>query len=123
MFMGKGGRGVGERELMRLSLLTQFKIDFLLPFTGCRKVLRKMPQRVKIYIQGIIIINNYHNKLFTFFQLSEMNGKKVLGKKVLPHSFLSFHLTWLVRFQEKLLHEMFCKKLVQHLHYTCSCAE
>ena len=94
---------------MRLSFLTQFKIDFLLPFTGCRKVLGKMSQSVKIYIQGITIINNHHNKLFTFFQLSEMNGKKVLGKKVLPHSFLSFHPTWLVRFQEKLLHEMFCK--------------
>ena len=25
-----------------LSFIAQFKIDFLLPFTGCRKVLRKM---------------------------------------------------------------------------------
>ena len=24
---------------MRLSFITQFKIEFLLPFTGCRKVL------------------------------------------------------------------------------------
>ena len=29
-------------KLKRLSFVTQFKIDFLLPFTGCRKVLRKM---------------------------------------------------------------------------------
>ena len=28
--------------MKRLSLITQFKIEFLLPFTGCRKVLRKM---------------------------------------------------------------------------------
>ena len=30
-------------KLKRLSVITQFKIEFLLPFTGCRKVLRKMP--------------------------------------------------------------------------------
>ena len=29
-------------KLKRLSIKAQFKIDFLLPFTGCRKVLRKM---------------------------------------------------------------------------------
>ena len=28
---------------MRLSFMTQFKIEFLLQFTGCRKVLGKMP--------------------------------------------------------------------------------
>ena len=28
---------------MRLSFITQFKIEFLIPFTGCRKVLGKMP--------------------------------------------------------------------------------
>ena len=30
--------------MKRLSFITQFKIDFLLPFTGCRKVLGKMPE-------------------------------------------------------------------------------
>ena len=29
-------------KLKRLSFIAQFKIDFLLPFTGCKKVLRKM---------------------------------------------------------------------------------
>ena len=29
--------------MKRLSLITQFKIKFLLPFAGCRKVLGKMP--------------------------------------------------------------------------------
>ena len=28
----------------RLSFITQFKIEFLLPFSGCRKVLGKMPE-------------------------------------------------------------------------------
>ena len=31
-------------SFMRLSFITQFKIEFLLPFTGCRKVLRKIPE-------------------------------------------------------------------------------
>ena len=31
---------------MRLSFIIQFKIGFLLPFTGCRKVLEKMPAKV-----------------------------------------------------------------------------
>ena len=29
-------------KLKRLSFIAQFKIDLLLPFTGCKKVLRKM---------------------------------------------------------------------------------
>ena len=28
---------------MRLSFITQFKIEFLLPFSSCKKVLGKMP--------------------------------------------------------------------------------
>ena len=28
--------------MTRLSFITQFKIEFLIPFTGCRKMLRKM---------------------------------------------------------------------------------
>ena len=31
---------------MRLSCIIKFKIGFLLPFTGCRKVLEKMPAKV-----------------------------------------------------------------------------
>ena len=32
-----------KKHMKRLSFITQFKIAFLLPFTGCRKVLGKMP--------------------------------------------------------------------------------
>ena len=31
---------------MRLSFITQFKIEFLLLFTGCRKVLGKIPKYI-----------------------------------------------------------------------------
>ena len=45
---GKSFKGVSktknEKKLMkRLSFITKFKIEFLLPFTGCGKVLGKMP--------------------------------------------------------------------------------
>ena len=32
-----------KKNMKRLSFITQFKIEFLLPFNGCRKVLGKMP--------------------------------------------------------------------------------
>ena len=32
-----------KKNMKRLSFITQFKIEFLLPFTDCRKVLGKMP--------------------------------------------------------------------------------
>ena len=32
-----------KKHMKRLSFITQFKIEFLLPFNGCRKVLGKMP--------------------------------------------------------------------------------
>ena len=33
--------------MKRLSFITQFKVEFLLPFTGCRKVLGKMSVHIK----------------------------------------------------------------------------
>ena len=35
-----------KQNMKRLSFITQFKIEFLLPFTGCRKVLGKMSDLV-----------------------------------------------------------------------------
>ena len=45
---GKSFKGVSKtkkkkQHIKRLSFITQFKIEFLLPFTSCRKVLGKMP--------------------------------------------------------------------------------
>ena len=37
-----------KKQIKRLSFITQFKIEFLLPFTGCRKVLGKMPAKCSI---------------------------------------------------------------------------
>ena len=32
-----------KTNMKRVSFITQFKIEFLLPFTGCRNVLGKIP--------------------------------------------------------------------------------
>ena len=37
-----------KKHMKRLSCITQVKIEFLLPFTGSRKVLGKMPELVLI---------------------------------------------------------------------------
>ena len=34
-----------KKHMKRLSFITQFKIEFLLPFIGCRNVLGKMPAK------------------------------------------------------------------------------
>ena len=52
-FEEKLTRRVKEIEWKRLSFITPFKIEFLLPLTGCRKVLGKMPLCVCIYIYNI----------------------------------------------------------------------
>ena len=48
-------------SFMRLSFITQFKIEFLWPFTGCRKVLGKMPdtQNENNYISCAISLEQY----------------------------------------------------------------
>ena len=42
---GKSFKGVSKtkrkKHIKRLSFITQFKIEFLLPYTGCNKVLEK----------------------------------------------------------------------------------
>ena len=48
-----------KKRMTRLTFLTQFKIEFLLPFTGCRKVLRKMPVNV-------LDISKHYNSKYMF---------------------------------------------------------
>ena len=45
-----------KKHMKRLSLITQFKIEFLLPFTGCRKKLGKI---LNIYIYIYIYISKF----------------------------------------------------------------
>ena len=40
-----------KKNMKRFNFITLFKIEFLLPFTGCKKVLGKMP--VKDAIQNL----------------------------------------------------------------------
>ena len=52
---GKFFKGVSKtikkkKHMQRLSFITQFMTDFLLPFTGCRKVFGKMPAQLLLKI-------------------------------------------------------------------------
>ena len=43
--------------MMRLSFKTQFKIEFLLPFTGSRKVLGIMPANIGAFLRVNLSFN------------------------------------------------------------------
>ena len=60
-------------ELKRLSFITQFKIEFLLPFTGCRWVLQKMPEF--IFVSEIWITYNNEKVLWYRFYDIVIRGK------------------------------------------------
>ena len=56
-----------KKSMNRFSFMTQFKIEFLLPFTGCKKVFGKMPAFMKLileeqqkYLQPFINNATYH---------------------------------------------------------------
>ena len=42
-----------------MSFITQFKIEFLLPFTGCRNVLGKMTAKIVNSHDSLIFLANY----------------------------------------------------------------
>ena len=54
-----------KRHMKRLSFITQFKIEFLLPFNGCRKVLRKM----RDYVKSVQIRKNTNQKKLRIWTL------------------------------------------------------
>ena len=62
-----------KKHLKKLSFITQFKIEFLLLFTGCRKVLGKMP--------GVITLKGD----------AKFKGKLTCGLKNDLRKLLNFH--------------------------------
>ena len=66
--------GIFEEKLTRrakpkrLSFITQFKIEFLLPFTSCRKVLGKMPDR---YIKKFLKSRNNWLLIYCFHPVKQ----------------------------------------------------
>ena len=48
--------------LKRLSFIAQFKIEILLPFTGCREALEKMPDQVFKDQLWLLITNGFLNR-------------------------------------------------------------
>ena len=62
----------------RLSFINQFKIEFLLPFTGCRNVLKKMLERPQSV--SWIVILFYHS---LHYLLENLDYQNFLGSAVL----------------------------------------
>ena len=66
---------------MRLNFITQFKIEFLLPFTGCRKVLGKIPDWERV--GSVLCPGEVNTFLFYFCFLlifSELTSKCEFSK-------------------------------------------
>ena len=53
-----------KKIMKRLSFITLFKIEILLPFTGCRKVLRKMPDsNILLQFCGNLYVEHFRLEL------------------------------------------------------------
>ena len=67
------------RSFLRLSFITQFKIEFLLPFTGCRKVLGDMPaltyrSKALTYLQPPLALRkNVYIYIYIYIYISIMH--------------------------------------------------
>ena len=87
---GKSFKGVSKtkkkkKHIKRLSFVTQFKIEFSLPFIGCRKVLGKMSV---VPIKVVPVKNDYflHPK-FELHRYQQMNEKNTAHISVMSSLF------------------------------------
>ena len=55
-----------KKNMKRMSSITQFKTEFLIAFTGCRRVLMKMPAAIPSLFHGPEMLSSvsYKAKLF-----------------------------------------------------------
>ena len=86
--------------MKRLSYITHFKIEFLLPFIGCRKVLGKMPGLVFQYVELNIYRFTISYILHYFFwecfrELLCSAILLVLGKLIMKYFGKTFCREWL----------------------------
>ena len=54
-----------KKHMKRLSFITQFKIELLRLFTGCRNVLRKMPVVIAIKLPRPKLLKNLLHHFYT----------------------------------------------------------
>ena len=54
-----------KKHMKRLSFITQFKIELLRLFTGCRNVLRKMPAVIAIKLPRPKLLKNLLHHFYT----------------------------------------------------------
>ena len=70
-----------KKRMTRVTLLTQFKIEFLLPFTGCRKCLEKCLSMYLIYRNTIIQNICFHEAIKSNVLFKKLKENKRKGKK------------------------------------------
>ena len=66
-----------KKNMKTLSFVTQFKIEFLLPFFGCRKVLGNMPimcQKLKSILSQLTKFHGHAMKSAGFMGLNVLLG-------------------------------------------------
>ena len=85
-------------------MITQFKIEFLLPPTGCRKVVKKMPDNVYMYIyKEFYQDHTYINILIQKYNLTSLTFSCSLYVLPVASSFDSnlFNMRILFRFRNE----------------------
>ena len=102
IFQGFSRTKKRKKHMKRLSFITQFKIEFFLPFTSCRKVLGKIPD---------MCTNNYlrctkhevHNHVCKHvIRCTKKHAPRFLILEALPHTWVRkyYLIQWL--YSEKL---------------------
>ena len=70
-----------KKHLKRLSFITQLRIEFLLPFTSCRKVLGKMPE-------FRFIFESFAQKSIWYFDVTWLISQQLSRRDFKPVAFL-----------------------------------
>ena len=63
----------GKKNTKKLSFITEFKIEFLLPFTNFRKVLGKMPENIFAHSMSQINWYSETSSIFPFMVMFRQN--------------------------------------------------
>ena len=95
---------IKKQQIKSLSFITRFKIELLPPFTGCRKVLGKIPDKCQNnsrYCSYFFFKFSFNSGVFIFFVFCISSNKMNSISCGIFLSFKSRHL------------ELFCKIIIQ----------
>ena len=84
-------------NFMRLSFIIHFKIEFLLPFTGCGKVLGKMPEKGLTLVLSPFIHYEVVWKI-AFIKLCTICPRQLMKLHVLNEIFAKVYFIFMLRY-------------------------